>query len=116
MKKDEIQKRREDILVYIAKFADINGFSPSIRDICKAFDISSTCTVFNDLRALENEGRISTAKGITRSIKVLDRNSVFESSVRNVLKYCASENCCKCPRFKKNKCTLIEAVQEEYDY
>lgn len=53
------EKRKEDILEYIESYTADNCTSPSVREIQAKLGIKSTATVFEDLQALADEGRIA---------------------------------------------------------
>lgn len=67
--KDERKKR---ILEFTSDFINDNGYSPSIREIGKGADISSTSLTDFYLNELEEDGLITTAKKkhISRSVRL----------------------------------------------
>lgn len=62
--------RKELILQFIKNFMEINGYSPSIRDICKGVNITSTSVVKKFLDILEKEGEIEKRQTVARGIKI----------------------------------------------
>lgn len=60
-----LQKR---VLVFIKSFMNNYGYPPTVREIAKGTDISSTATVHSSLNALENKGYIYRDNGQSRSI------------------------------------------------
>jgi len=70
MQKEKIEKRKELILEFIKNFIEINGYSPSIRDICKGVNLTSTSVVKKILDKLEKDGKIQKGEAITRGIKL----------------------------------------------
>ncbi len=67
-----LQKR---VLVFIKSFMNNYGYPPTVREIAKGTDISSTATVHSSLNSLENKGYIYRDVGQSRSI-VLAGSSV----------------------------------------
>lgn len=59
---------------FIKDFTSKNGFSPSIRDICNAMDISSTATVSYYLNKLDDLGYIKKLKNKNRALEILSDN------------------------------------------
>lgn len=63
----------------IHNFIEQNGFSPSIREICKLMGISSISTVLNYLESLEEGGYIKrkakTSRSITLTHNIPDREN-----------------------------------------
>lgn len=70
MQKEKIEKRKELILEFIKDFTEINGYSPSIRDICKGVNLTSTSVVKKILDKLEKDGKIQKGEAIARGIKL----------------------------------------------
>ena len=54
-----LNKRERAILKYIQKEISIKGYAPSVREICKAVNLSSTATVQGYLNKLEEKGFIT---------------------------------------------------------
>jgi repressor LexA len=77
LRKPGLNSTRENILQYIHGFIDERGYSPTVRDILKGCDISSTAVVQYHLDVLEKEGRIHRDPEIFRSIRLsLKKNTV----------------------------------------
>jgi repressor LexA len=70
MQKEKTEKRKELILEFIKNFTEINGYSPSIRDICKGVNLTSTSVVKKILDKLEKDGKIQKGEAIARGIKL----------------------------------------------
>jgi repressor LexA len=66
---DPLTERQEEILRYIARHIDLNGFQPSIRELGERFRIRSPNGVVGHLKAMERKGYLSlnsmTARGIS---------------------------------------------------
>lgn len=70
MRKPEI---REGILEYIRRFFDDRGYAPTVRDILRGCDISSTSLVQYHLNVLEKEGQIRRDPEVFRSIQLVGK-------------------------------------------
>lgn len=71
MVRDTLTKRQRDILEYIEKMITEYGKSPTIREIGKKFDISSTNGVRAHLDALMKKGYIRRQSFISRGIELV---------------------------------------------
>ena len=75
MRKIGSNTTRENILQFIHGFIDERGYSPTVRDILKGCEISSTAVVQYHLDVLEKEGRIHRDPEIFRSIRLYQKKS-----------------------------------------
>ena len=75
MRKPGLSETRQRIFKYIHDFIDDRGYSPTVRDILKGCNISSTAVVQHHLNILEREGHIHRDPEVFRSIQLLDRKS-----------------------------------------
>ena len=66
-----LRERHEKILVFLESFSRENGYPPSIRQICKATDISSTSVVNYYLDQLEEWEYIERDRNISRGVRLL---------------------------------------------
>jgi repressor LexA len=66
--------RRQRILGFLQEFYLENGIPPTVRDIQKACDISSTSVVDYNLDKLEQAGHINRRPDVARGIKILDQD------------------------------------------
>lgn len=64
--------KREQILQFIRSEIETKGYPPSVREICHAVNLSSTSTVHQHLRTLENRGMIRRDASKPRALEVLD--------------------------------------------
>jgi repressor LexA len=60
-----------DLLHYISEYIDENGYSPSIRELCKAFKIRSTSTMYTRLERLRAEGKVTWEYGCPRTLRLM---------------------------------------------
>ena len=79
MKKLSEKQRR--IIKYIDRFLGEKGYPPSIRDIQKGCDISSTSVVDYNLNILEDRGLINRHADVSRGIQLLTKSSSTERLV-----------------------------------
>lgn len=65
-----VEQTNHMVYEFIVEYIDMNGFPPSVRDICKGVGIKSTSTVHNHLRRLVESGKIEMKEGKRRAISV----------------------------------------------
>lgn len=83
--KQELTERQQEILSFIHQFRDENGYPPTLREIGKRFEISSTFGVKRHLDALVKKGYLNIESNASRGISILrddlvidaDRNDIF---------------------------------------
>ena len=68
-----LNERAREILAFIHRFKEERGFPPTIREIGKAFGISSTNGVRYYLNVLEKAGHVKRAGKISRGIEGVGR-------------------------------------------
>jgi len=73
--KDKLTDRQEDILIFIKQFTLESGYPPTLREIGKHFQISSTFGVKRHLEALVKKGFINIESNASRGISMIRRNS-----------------------------------------
>lgn len=56
-------ERKQEILVFVNRFNDTNGYSPSYREIAEAVGLKSVSTVAHYVKMLEKDGRLVRRKG-----------------------------------------------------
>lgn len=66
-----ITKRQQMVLDGIVEYRNQYGFAPSIRELCKICNLSSTSSVVSHLKALEEKGYIKRKEDAPRAIAVL---------------------------------------------
>jgi len=70
-KKERIKHINNEIMDYLRRFIDQNGYPPSLREIAKGMSISSTSIVWYHLRQLEESGAIERTQGRSRAIRLI---------------------------------------------
>lgn len=69
----ELSLRQKQILRYITKQIQNNGYAPSVREIGKAVGLSSTATVHSHLQKLEKLGYIKKENQKGRTLRILKK-------------------------------------------
>lgn len=69
--KNTLTDRQKDILNFIEQFRNENGYPPTLREIGKKFEISSTFGVKRHLDALVKKGYIAVESNASRGISYL---------------------------------------------
>ncbi|MBA2520048.1 MAG: transcriptional repressor LexA [Chloroflexia bacterium] len=69
----DLSRRQRAILQFIESFLDQNDYPPTIRDIQRDLDISSTSVVDYNLKVLENRNHIRRNRNISRGIELVGR-------------------------------------------
>lgn len=62
-------KKQEQILNIVTKYIEENGYSPTVREICKKAGLSSPATVYQHLKLLKEKGYIKSDNNKQRTIK-----------------------------------------------
>ncbi len=62
--------KSEMIFDFMQKFIAENGYSPTVREICRACDIKSTATVFTYINELADRGVINKADNRNRAVSL----------------------------------------------
>lgn len=78
--KKQLTDRQEEILSFIEKFLESNGYPPTLREIGKKFEISSTFGVKRHLDALVKKGFVKIEGFASRGITLLHQNGDQEST------------------------------------
>ena len=70
----KLPPRRQRILDFVREFSSDNGMSPTIRDIQRACQISSTSVVDYNLHRLRQDGYLNRRPDVARGIELLDNS------------------------------------------
>jgi repressor LexA len=76
MRKPGVSETRQRILKFIRDFFEDRGYAPTVRDILKGCNISSTAVVQHHLNILEREGHIHRDPEVFRSIQLVGRKNI----------------------------------------
>ena len=82
--KRKLPARRQQILNFIQEFIGENGIPPTVRDIQRACDVSSTSVVDYNLHKLRQARYLNRRPDVARGIELLDENEQPVSSVPKV--------------------------------
>ena len=80
----KLPPRRKRILEFIQTFIEENGLPPTVRDIQRACEISSTSVVDYNLRLLDRDGYLNRRPDVARGIELLDDSGQPMNSVPKV--------------------------------
>lgn len=81
---DNLTDKEREILVCIKEFIASYGYPPTIREICKIKNYSSTSTIHSYINKLIDKGFIKRDVSLNRSIKLLVDNEFDKLSVINI--------------------------------
>ena len=71
--KKKMPPRRQRIWEFVQEFYSDNGIPPTVRDIQKACEISSTSVVDYNLEKLSQAGYLNRRRDVARGIEILDQ-------------------------------------------
>lgn len=74
----KIDEKLERLFEYVKNYQDINGYPPTVRDICKDLQIKSTATAHYYLEKLSQKGLIVKNDDKKRAITVKGNKNFFE--------------------------------------
>lgn len=81
---EKLTIKQEKILDYLKRFIADNNYPPTVREICKHFNLSSTATVFSHLNNLEKKGYITKKNSKNRAIELLVDNEYIKKDIINI--------------------------------
>ena len=84
-----MNEKQKEILEIIKTFIKENGYSPTIREICKLANIKSTAAVHAHIKKLKDEGHITTGIDMPRSIALTKREKSVKVVVNAIALMCA---------------------------
>jgi repressor LexA len=84
---DNISNRQEKILKFINKKIKESGYPPSVREIAKAVNLSSSATVHSHLKKLEEKGYLKRNPSKPRAISLLSRkgDGSIDTGINNLV-------------------------------
>src|SRR5256886_8182152 len=65
-----LTKRQKQVLDFIARFQEENGYSPSYEEIADGLELASLATVHKHILALETKGYVKRGFNQSRSLEV----------------------------------------------
>ena len=84
-----MNEKQKEILEIIKTFIKENGYSPTIREICKLANIKSTAAVHAHIKKLKAEGHITTGVDMPRSIALTKKEKSVKFVVNAIALMCA---------------------------
>lgn len=82
----ELTDRQREVLTFIRNGIEVNGYPPSVREMCAHFEVASPNGIVCHLIALEKKGHIIRGGGRSRAISLTesaqDRGIPFFPSLR----------------------------------
>jgi len=66
-----LTKKQKQVLDFVTQFIQNNQYAPSYREIAEYFGLSSTATVHEHIKALEDKGLITSSQNAARSLEVI---------------------------------------------
>lgn len=75
MRKPGTSQTRQRILKFIRDFSEDRGYAPTVRDILRGCNLSSTAVVQHHLNILDRQGYIDRDPKVFRSIQLPDRKN-----------------------------------------
>lgn len=76
MRKPGISETRENIFKFIQSFLSERGYAPTVRDIVKGCNLSSTAVVQHHLNVLEKQGYLHRDPQVVRSIQLMEKDII----------------------------------------
>ncbi len=70
------QKKLEEVVRYIDRYCDENGFPPTVRDMCRDLGIKSTATAYSYVNRLREQGHLNKADNKKRAVSVRSPSTV----------------------------------------
>ena len=81
---EKLTNKQNLVLDFLKKSIANNGYPPTVREICKALDLSSPATVQVHLNTLEDKGYIKRGDSKNRAIELLVENEYEEKEIVDV--------------------------------
>lgn len=86
-----MSEKQKEILEIIKTFIKENGYSPTIREICRIANIKSTASVHGHIKKLKDEGHITSGVDMPRSIALTKREKCVKVVVNAIALMCAED-------------------------
>ena len=81
---EKLTNKQNLVLDFLKKSIANNGYPPTVREICKALNLSSPATVQVHLNTLEDKGYIKRGDSKNRAIELLVENEYEEKEIVDV--------------------------------
>lgn len=86
-----MSEKQKEILEIIKTFIKENGYSPTIREICRIANIKSTASVHGHIKKLKDEGHITSGVDMPRSIALTKREKNVKVVVNAIALMCTED-------------------------
>ena len=86
-----LSEKQKEILEIIKTFIKENGYSPTIREICRIANIKSTASVHGHIKRLKDEGHITTGIDMPRSIALTKKEKSVKFVVNTIALMCTED-------------------------
>ena len=86
-----MSEKQKEILEIIKTFIKKNGYSPTIREICKLANIKSTASVHGHIKRLKSEGHITSGVDMPRSIALTKKEKSVKFVVNAIALMCTED-------------------------
>lgn len=70
------QNKLMNVLAYINRYNEENGFPPTVRDICRDLSIKSTATAYNYINRLKDQGHLQKLDKKKRAVALKGSDSI----------------------------------------
>ena len=77
----KLSERQRRIMDFVTRYTGEHGYPPSIREIGKAVDITSTSVVDYNLKALERNGLIRRDREVSRGLGLVNQSPASKPSL-----------------------------------
>lgn len=78
--------RQREVLEYITRFIDSNGYPPTLREIAGHLGVNGTLGVMRHIKALEQQGYLTRHAGSSRGITLAERTSASSLPIVGVVR------------------------------
>lgn len=68
---NDLTDKQFEVLICIKEFINEKGFSPTVRELAKLINVSSSATVHTHLKHLVNKGYITYLPKSSRTIRII---------------------------------------------
>ena len=86
-----MSEREKEILEIIKTFINENGYSPTIREICRIANIKSTASVHGHIKRLKAKGHITNGVDMPRSIALTKKEKNIKFVVNAIALMCEDD-------------------------
>lgn len=73
-----LTKRQKQILDFIKRYSKSKGYSPSLKEIGKRFDLSSLSTIHHHIKALQEKGYLYREENRSRAVSVRENEQLVK--------------------------------------